>query len=292
VARRTVRIVDAHHHVWNLQARDQPWIVPAMAPIRRSFELPEFRSAATDCNVGASVLVQCLADTSETAELLAAAADDEVVAGVVGYVDLTAADVGDQLDSLGDAIGGSRLVGIRHVVEGEADSEWLCRPAVVDGLRQVAHRGLVYDLLVRSDQMAAATAAAAAVPEGRFVLDHLGKPPIREHRLEPWASQLEALARQPNVSAKVSGLFTEADWHQWNVADLAPYVRHALDVFGPSRLLFGSDWPVCLLATDYARQIETLGGLFEDLSRAEQSMIFGDNAVFTYGLTLKDEPHV
>ncbi|HEY7627900.1 MAG TPA: amidohydrolase family protein, partial [Ilumatobacteraceae bacterium] len=240
------------------------------------------------CGVVGSVLVQCLAEVAETHELLIQADRDPLVAGVVGYVDLTAGDAGEQLDALRESVGGSRLVGVRHVVEREPDPDWLSRPQVVAGLREVATRGLVYDLLIRPDQFEAAVAAVRAVPEGRFVLDHLGKPPIARSAREPWASHLSALARCPNVGAKVSALLTEADWLRWTAADVRPYLHAALDTFGSSRLMFGSDWPVCLLAADYARQLETIELLMAELSVAEQAAIFHDNAVETYQLTIKE----
>ncbi len=281
-------IVDAHHHVWDLTTRDQPWIGESMKPIRRSFDLADFAQAARPSGVVGSVVVQCVADVAETHELLVAADRDPLVAGVVGYADLTAGDAGERLDALRERVGGGMLVGVRHVVEAEPDPDWLSRPAVVASLREVARRGLVYDLLIRPDQVDAAVAATRAVPEGRFVLDHLGKPPIARHASEPWVSQLASLGRCPNVAAKISGLLTEADWSQWTTDDVRPYVLAAVDFFGPSRLMFGSDWPVCLLASDYARQAQAIKLLTADLSRAEQVAIFHDNAIATYKLTIKE----
>lgn len=283
-----MRIVDAHHHVWDLALRDQPWIGESMKPIRRSFDLADFAQAARPCGVVGSVLVQCLADVAETHELLRAADRNRLVAGVVGYADLRADDAGEHLDALRERVGGRMLVGVRHAVETEPDPDWLRRPVVVAGLREVARRGLVYDLLIRPDQVDAAITAARAVPEGRFVLDHLGKPPIAAHSHEPWASQLASLARCPNVVAKISGLLTEADWSRWNATDVQPYVCSALDIFGPNRLMFGSDWPVCLVAADYRHQLETIELLTAELSSAEKVAIFHDNAIATYQLTIKE----
>jgi L-fuconolactonase len=281
-------IVDAHHHVWDLTVRDQPWIGTSMAAIRRSFDLADFAQAARPCGVVGSVVVQCVADVAETHELLVAADREPLVAGVVGYVDLTAGDAGERLDALRERVGGRMLVGVRHVVEAEPDPDWLRLSAVVAGLREVARRGLVFDLLIRPDQVGAAVAVVRAVPEGRFVLNHLGKPSISRHSLEPWSSQLAALGRCPNVAAKISGLLTEADWSQWTAADVRPYVLAALEVFGPNRLMFGSDWPVCLLAADYARQAQTIELLTAQLSSAEHMAIFHDNAIATYKLTIKE----
>src|SRR5581483_6708598 len=171
--------------------------------------------------------------------------------GVVGWVDLTAPDVADRLAALRELPCGGRLVGIRHDVQNEPDPEWLLRPEVQRGLRAVAAAGLAYDVVVREPQWPAVRAAVRALPEVAFVLDHLGKPPVAAGRLEPWSGWLGELAAEPNVTAKVSGLVTEADWERWTAADLRPYVERGLAAFGPGRLMFGSDWPVCLLAAPY-----------------------------------------
>ena len=278
-----MKIVDAHHHLWDLDVRDQPWISDRMLPIRRSFPVTEFHRVAEPCGVVGSILVQCVADLSETSEYLALAAVDPLIMGVVGYVDLAAADVGEQLDRLRDGPGGQFLAGIRHVVEGEPDPCWMARSDVIRGLREVANRELTYDVLVRPDQVEAALTAVDALPAASFVLDHLGKPPISSRRLETWSSHLRELARRPNVTAKLSGLLTEADWAHWTAADLVPYVDLALEVFGPDRLMFGSDWPVCLLAAGYAQQLDTISLLIRHLSDAERTAIFHDTAIATYG---------
>ncbi|GAA1764410.1 amidohydrolase family protein [Luedemannella helvata] len=246
--------VDAHHHVWDFGVRDHPWIDPdSMAAIHRDFALADLAPVAAAAGVTATVLVQTVPLAAETPEFLALAADgDGLVAGVVGWVDLTAPDVADALAALRAAPGGERLVGIRHPVQSEPDPGWLARPDVRRGLAAVADAGLVYDLLVRHHQLPAATEAVRALPELRFVLDHLGKPPVAAGGLAPWADDLRALAACPNVAAKLSGLVTEDDWAHWTVERLRPYADVAIDAFGPDRLMFGSDWPVCLLAASYA----------------------------------------
>ena len=286
----TIR-VDAHHHVWDLAAHDQPWIVgPAMEPIHRSFAVDDLAPELAARDVGGTVLVQTVASRAESLELLTIAARTPFVLGVVGHVDLAAADVDDQLDELIESPGGGCLVGIRHVVEAEPDPGWLARPDVIDGLRAVARRGLVYDLLVKPQQLAAAIEAVAAVPDARFVLDHLGKPPIAEGSREPWATQLAALARFENVSAKLSGLVTEADWSSWSTSDLAPYVDHALEIFGPHRLMFGSDWPVCLLASTYSEVVDAVDALVAQLSADESDLLFEGTATAVYGLRARQVP--
>ncbi|MEZ0095483.1 amidohydrolase [Streptacidiphilus sp. EB129] len=279
----SARVVDAHHHVWDLSVRDQDWITgPALAPIARSFALDELRPQARAAGVDATVLVQTVCVPEETPELLLLAATDPLVAGVVGWTDLTAPDVADALAALREGPGGEHLVGIRHQVQGEADPEWLLRPDVRRGLLAVAAAGLAYDLVITPEQLPAATRAAEALPDVRFVLDHLGKPPIASGPIRPWADRLRALAALPNTVAKLSGLPTEADWHTWTSADLRPYADTALETFGPQRLLFGSDWPVVTLAADYARIVRTARELTECLAPSEREAVFGGNAIAVY----------
>jgi L-fuconolactonase len=280
-------VIDAHHHVWDLSVRDQPWIDPAW-PIRRDFTLDDLSGPAEAAGVEATVLVQTVLDPAETPEFLALAAGSTHprVAGVVGWVDLTDPGVADALAALIAAEGGDRLVGVRHQVQSEDDPQWLCRPAVRNGLRAVAEAGLAYDLLTRPHQLSAAVATARDLPELRFVLDHLSKPPIARGELRPWADDLRALAACPNVAAKVSGLVTEADWRTWTVADLRPYVEVALDAFSPARLMFGSDWPVCLLAADsYGDVVAAARELTAGLSEAERDDVFAGTAQRWYRLS-------
>jgi L-fuconolactonase len=279
-------VIDAHHHVWDLAVRDQPWIEPSW-PIRRNYTLADLAGPARAAGVEATVLVQTVLDPAETPEFLALAARSTSprVAGVVGWVDLTRPDVADALAGLATAEGGDRLVGIRHQVQGEADPRWLCRPDVRRGLRAVGAAGLAYDLLTLPHQLPAAVETARALPEVRFVLDHLAKPPIARGELVPWADDLRALAACPNVAAKLSGLVTEADWTGWTVGQLRPYAQVALDAFGPDRLMFGSDWPVCLLATStYGEVVDVARGLTDHLGPAERADVFAGTATRWYGL--------
>jgi L-fuconolactonase len=279
------RRIDAHHHVWDLTVRDQAWIAgDALAPIRRSFGIDEVAPEAAAAGVTATVVVQTVADTGETEELLDLADAAPLVAGVVGYVDLAAPDVGEQLDRLRERPSGSWLVGIRSLVQDEPDPGWLARPAVLAGLREVARRDLVYDLLVRVHQLSAACVAVTEVPEGRYVVDHLAKPDIASGAWEPWASGLAALAACGNVSAKLSGLVTEASWDNWTTGDLRPYVEYAVAAFGPDRLMFGSDWPVCTLAAPYGRVVTAVDELVAGLSTAERAAVMGATAATVYGL--------
>jgi L-fuconolactonase len=280
-----MRRIDAHHHVWDLSVRDQPWMVAdTMAPIRRSFAIEEFAAEATSNGVTASVLVQTVADIRETEELLDMAASLPLVAGVVGWVDVASPDVGDRLDQLLARPSGSWLVGVRSPVEYEPDPEWLRRPAVLAGLREVARRGLVNELLVVPHQLTEVMTVVGEVPESRFVLDHLAKPDIASMVWEPWAADLAAVSQRDNICAKFSGLVTEASWSDWTISDLRPYFDHALATFGAERLVFGSDWPVCTLAASYPRIVDLAEQLTARLSPDERVAIFGGNAAAVYEL--------
>ncbi|MFE7130067.1 amidohydrolase family protein [Streptomyces sp. NPDC057638] len=278
-------VIDAHHHVWDLSVRDQGWIAGAgLAPLRRDFSLDDLAPQAQGAGVGATVVVQTVTVAAETPELLDLADAHPLVAGVVGWTDLTDPAVADALAALRELPGGDRLVGIRHQVQEEPDPEWLLRPDVQRGLAAVAAAGLVYDLVVRPRQLLAAAEAASRQPGLTFVLDHLGKPPIATGELEPWAAHLRAFAARPNTVGKLSGLVTEARWSTWTPAGLRPYTERALEAFGPGRLMFGSDWPVCLLAAGYRRVITTVRELTEELTGPERKEIFEAAARRVYGL--------
>jgi L-fuconolactonase len=284
-----VTIIDAHHHVWDLAVRDQPWLAGAeMTAIRRSFGPDDLRPAAAAADVTATVVVQTVTVAAETPELLAVAAGDALIRGVVGWTDLTAPDVAGRLARLAAAPGGERLVGLRHQVQEEPDPDWLRRPSVIAGLRAVADAGLAYDLIVRPHQLAAASYAARSVPQLRFVLDHGGKPPIGAGGLEPWASAIRALAACPNVTCKLSGLVTEAA-PGTPPATFGPVADVILSAFGADRVMFGSDWPVCLLARDYPGVMGLARALTAGLSAAEQAAVFAGTAERVYRISDRPE---
>ncbi|WP_246064000.1 amidohydrolase family protein [Nonomuraea longispora] len=272
--------IDAHHHVWDLSVRPHAWLDPEpMAPVRRTFTLDDLAGPAAAAGVSRSVLVQVLPDLGETREFLALAAGSELVAGVVGWIDLTAPDAADTLAGLPHG-----LVGVRHGVQSEPDAGWLARADVRRGLAAVAAAGLAYDLLTLPHQLPAAIDTVAAVPELTFVLDHLSKPPIASGELEPWRRRVRELARHPNVYCKLSGMVTEARWGSWRVADLRPYAEVVLEAFGPERVMFGSDWPVCLLAAGYEQVAEAADALCAGLSDGERADVLAGTARRAYRL--------
>ncbi|WP_282701398.1 amidohydrolase family protein [Streptomyces sp. CC219B] len=290
--------IDAHHHIWRPisasaaaadlgpRRRAHRWLdEPDMAAVRRDFTLNDLARETAAAGIDRTILVQVLPETDETAEFLALAAGTDLVAGVVGWADLTSHRVADTLAALRAAPGGELLLGIRHLVQGERDPDWLNRSDVRRGLHAVAAAGLAYDLLTLPHQLPAAIAAVRALPEATFVLDHLSKPPIAWGELQPWASLIRQLAAQPNVFCKLSGMVTEAERGHWSASALRPYADVVLEAFGPQRVMFGSDWPVCLLAASYEEVVAVAEELTAGLTEAERSEVFGGTATRAYRLT-------
>ena len=273
-------VVDAHVHVWDLQAHDHGWMPPD-SPVRRNFGPGDLRSAVAGTPVQSVVLVQVINDADETRAFLDHARSEELVAGVVGWIDLARPDIDEALDALA---GDPALVGIRHQALAEADpAGWLRSPAVQRGLAALQTRGLPFDLMIRPEHFPAALESVRAHPSLRFVLDHLGKAPIASGELEPWASGLRELAAEPNLSCKLSGIHTIAAPGA-TYADLAPFVEEAMDAFTPARVMFGSDWPVSLQRAPYTDVVHTSTRACAALSPAERSAVLGGNARDVYEL--------
>lgn len=277
-------IVDAHHHFWDPAVADYPWLTDELAVIRRPFTPGDLAPLLAATGVEATVLVQTRSSIDETRELLATATTTPFIHGVVGWVDLTDPAVADVLAELRTGVGGERLVGIRHQVHDEPDPEWLLRTEVRRGIQAVGDAGLVYDLLVRSRELPAALETTRALRDTRFVIDHIAKPPIRDGAVQAWADLLRPFEGLDNVWCKVSGMVTEADWTTWQPTDLEPYLQHVLDVFGAERLLFGSDWPVCLLAASYQQVFDVVRAGLSELSPVESGAVFGGTAAEVYRL--------
>jgi L-fuconolactonase len=268
--------IDAHHHLWDLSRRAQPWMDGAWAdPIARTFTLADLRPHLAAHGVDATVVVQASSSYDETRELTAiAAGSGGLIAGVVGWTDLTRPR--PPLPA--------GLAGVRHQVQDEPDPRWLCRPDVRRGLALVADAGLVYDLLVTPRELPAALDTVRALPQLAFVLDHAGKPRIADGGWDPWAGLLTELAGLPNVVCKLSGLITEADWRNWRHDEVLVYARHVLDAFGPDRVMFGSDWPVCTLAGSYDDVLDLTERALDGLGPAERAAVLGGTAAHTYRL--------
>ena len=280
-------VVDAHHHFWTPGRYDYYWMAGGeLDPIRRPFTPDELRPLLAAAGVDYTVLVQTVPSVAETREFMATAAATPFVAGVVGWVDLTDPAVGDTLAELRSRPDGEYLVGIRHQVHDEEDPEWLLRPDVQRGLAAVRDAGLAYDILVRPRELPAALATARAFPDVRFVIDHIAKPPIESGEVDAWSALMEPFRGMTHVTCKLSGMITEADWTNWTAADLKPYVTCAVAIFGPERLMYGSDWPVSLLAGSYGAVKSALEESLPPLSPAEWDSVFGGTAIRFYQLSV------
>ena len=278
-------LLDSHLHMWERTKHPQPWLdAQPMAAIDRDFPPDAAVAELSVHGVEGCVVVQAVNDLSETVDLLGAARESATIRGVVGWLDLTA-DVPEQIRTLRGSPGGDLLVGIRHVTFVETDERWLARDDVRRGLSAIGDAGLVFDLLIAHHQLPLAAEVARSLPGTSFVLDHLGKTPMRSTELASWARHLTDLAQCPNVVVKVSGIVTEDDWSGWSTPRLRPVVDHALATFGPERLLFGSDWPVVELAGGYGPWLAAYLELTDELSQTERDAIDGVNATRVYGLS-------
>jgi len=279
-------IIDAHQHFWDPAGPgDFQWLEGAFAAINRRFMSADLRPSLDARGVKGTVLVQTMNDEDETRAFLDIAETTDFVAGVVGWVDLASPDVGDRLSRLRAGPGGRYLVGIRHLIHHETDPNWLAGSRVVPGLAAVEEAGLVYDFVPNLPQLHGCIEVAERFPNLRFVLDHISKPDIRGGGFDEWARPMRAFAKErDHVWCKLSGMVTEADWSQWSVSDLKPYVHEALDIFGVERCMFGSDWPVCLVAANYERVFDALQECLQGLGTDEKRRIFGGNAVEAYRL--------
>ena len=278
--------VDSHFHFWHPAWRAYPWM-EGLDQLQRPF-LPEDLEPLLNANdIDYAVLVQTVSDVQETREFLQIAADTPFVAGVVGWVDLTDPDIDATIRALKDRPDGRYLVGIRHQVHDERDPGYLGRGAVQDGISAIGAAGLVYDLLLKPPYIDAAVACAAALPDVRFVIDHIAKPEIARHGFDQWARKMVPFAEMPHVSCKLSGMVTEADWEHWTAEDLKPYVHQAMEWFGEDRVLFGSDWPVCTLAAPYERVLGALRTSLGPINDTTSSKIFGRNAIDLYRLPIR-----
>jgi L-fuconolactonase len=273
--------IDAHQHFWRYQPARDTWITDQLSVLKRDFLpqdlLPELRLAGID----GTVAVQADQSEQETRFLLALAEEHPAILGVVGWVDLCAPDIADRLADLHKS---KRLSGFRHIVQAEPDDRFVLRADFQRGISCLAQFDFTYDILIYPTQLPAAVQLVAAHPRQRFVVDHLAKPEIRMGRLEPWARLIRELAAAPNVFCKLSGLITEGDRAHWHPGDFNRYLDVVFECFGPERLMFGSDWPVCLLAGSYAQVVNLISSYLRGRPPEEQAAIFGGNAVRFYRL--------
>ena len=274
-------IIDSHHHFWDLNRFDYEWMPPPPNVLQRSYLPEDLKPLLQASGIDRTIVVQAHKFVAEANFLLDLADANDFVAGVVAWVDLTSPEVDNVLDEL---MKRPKLVGIRHQVEDESDDDWLTLEDSIRGLREVAARGLAYDVLVKPRHLKYVPALAKIIPDLRMVIDHIAKPFIAGGVMEPWATDIAAVAEIPGVHCKVSGMVTEAGHASWTVEDLKPYVAHVMDRFGIDRLMWGSDWPVCLLAASYEQVFDVALDAIGPLSESEQAGLLGDNAKAFYRL--------
>ena len=275
-------VVDAHQHFWDITHFEYPWMGPEVAPIAKTFMPPDLAPTLAELGIDKTVLVQARSALEETTWFLELATEYDFIAGVVGWVDLLDPNLPRVLDHL---LGHPKFKGVRHQVHDEPDEAWMVRDDVLRGLRELAKRDIPYDLLLRPPHLKYVPRVVDRLPNLPLVVDHIAKPEIAEGTIDEWARDMERVAAIPHVYCKVSGMVTEADWESWTPADLRPYGEVVVEQFGYDRLMFGSDWPVCLLAGTYRQVWDAAHTTVGPLSDDAHAMVFGRNAATFYKLT-------
>ncbi len=274
-------IIDSHHHFWMYSKKEYGWISDKMPEIQRDFLPVHLAAALKEAGVNGAVSVQARQTLDETRFLLKHANENEFLRGVVGWVPLVEAEVGKAIEEFA---GQAKLKGMRHVVHDEKDPNYILREDFNRGVALLKGFKLRYDILIFESHLPQTIKFVDRHPDQTFILDHIAKPKIKQHQIDPWKANLIELAKRPNVYCKLSGMVTEADWQKWTPADLEPYIDTVLAAFGPKRLMYGSDWPVCLLASPYKRWFDTVTVAISKLSEPERTRILGGTAIEAYGL--------
>jgi L-fuconolactonase len=276
-----VNRIDAHQHFWQFDPVRDNWITDDMSVIQKDF-LPENLKSVLDKNgLDGSVAVQASQSEKETEFLISLAEENKFIMGVVGWVDLQADDIKDRLAKYKSI---PVIKGFRHVLQGETQRDLMLQPSFKRGIAALQQFGFTYDILIFPDQLKFCRKLVAEFPDQKFVIDHLAKPGIKNGEIEEWKNEMNLMAAYPNVYCKISGMVTEADWKNWKDEDFKPYLDVLVDAFGVERLMYGSDWPVCLLAGSYEKVMSIVINYFSSFSPEEQDQIFGLNAKHFYKL--------
>ena len=277
--------IDSHHHVWDLSVRPQTWMKgDELKPISRSILMDELEPELEKAKIDFTVIVQTVPTPDETPEFLDLSLTHPKISAVVGWLDLESIDIRPQLEKYLSHPGAKTLVSIRDIAQDKPDPNWFLREDVIKNIHRIAEYGLTFDILTKPPQLAAAVEMVKQSPQNTFVLDHISKPYIAKNKMQPWADQISEIASHENVFVKVSGLFTEANWHNWNHQNFAPYLDHILNTFTPARMMFGSDWPVCLLAATYTDTINLMEEFVKEFSISEQELFWANTAKRAYKL--------
>ncbi|HJP28072.1 MAG TPA: amidohydrolase family protein, partial [Dehalococcoidia bacterium] len=276
----TIPVVDSHHHFWEIDRFDYSWM-PDGSPLATDFGPTDLAPLVKDAGVDYTVIVQAVSSPDEARWLLELAEQYEFIAGVVGWVDLTDPEVGYTLDELQRS---KYFKGVRHIWEGEDDPGWIVNSRAINGLHELVRRNLTFDFLAKPPNLPFIPQVMDQVPDLRAVVDHIAKPLIADHIIEPWLTDMRKVASINGIHCKISGMITEADQQNWTANDLRPYVHHVLGMYGPDRLMFGTDWPVCTLAGEYKTVADTAREILNSLSPTAKASVFGGTATRFYRL--------
>jgi len=276
-------VIDAHQHFWQYQPVKHAWIDDSMAVLKRDFLPVDLASIYQHNGIDGCVAVQADQSLEENDFLLNLANQHSFIKGIVGWEDFRAANIAERLESYKEI---PLMKGFRHVVQAEADTNFLLRNSFMEGLGHLAKHGFTYDILVFPHQLGSVLELVRKMPNQKFVIDHLAKPYIKDGFFDGWATMMAAIAKYENVYCKMSGMITEANLTSWTPSDFEPYMQVILENFGAKRILFGSDWPVCLLAGNYAAVKDLVANFINTLSDSEQQAIWGGNAIQFYGLKI------
>jgi L-fuconolactonase len=273
--------IDAHHHFWQFDPVRDNWISDDMSVIQKDFLPQDLEPLLRQSGFDGCVAVQSDQSEKENAFHLALAGDHDFIKGIVGWVDLQAENIAERLQHYG---GYKKMKGFRHVLQGEAQRDFMLRPAFMNGIGHLNRHNFTYDILIFEDQLQYIPQFVSAFPDQPFVIDHLAKPAIKEGKIEEWKKGIVSVAQFQNVFCKISGMVTEADWKGWKDEDFKPYMDVVAEAFGPDRILFGSDWPVCLVAASYNEVVRIVADYFSSFTSDEQAKVFGGNAARFYNL--------
>jgi len=273
--------IDAHHHLWRYSPEEYGWIDDEMAALRKNFLPQDLTRELAAAEIDGTIAVQARQTMDETRWLLQMADECEAIRGVVGWAPIAGENFPGVMEEFEHR---PKLKGLRHVIQSEKDENYILREDFNSGIRTMLGSGLVYEILIYERHLPQTIDFVDEHPDQSFVLDHLAKPLIREETLEPWATRMRELGRRENVCCKLSGMVTEADWSAWTPESLRPYLDVVVEAFGAERLMAGSDWPVCLVASGYGRWFEVLRQYFAAFSVDERAAVFGETATAVYGL--------
>ncbi|HEX5169533.1 MAG TPA: amidohydrolase family protein [Cyclobacteriaceae bacterium] len=275
------QLIDAHQHFWKFDPIRDSWITDDMAVIQRDFFPNDLKPLLKHHNIKGCVAVQADQSEVENVFLLSLADQEDFIMGVVGWIDLQAEDVGEKLAKYKEH---KELKGFRHILQGEKQRDFMLRPSFLSGINKLNQFNYTYDILIFHDQLKFTEEFVKKFPNQPFVIDHIAKPYIKDKKIDEWKQDMNAIAKYENVSCKISGMVTEADWKNWKHGDFRPYLDVVVEAFGMRRIMYGSDWPVCLVAASYDNMFSIVRDYFSTFSAAEQNMFFGDNAIKFYNL--------